>query len=97
MGRSYEQFDLEERCEIAGRRAAGESIRQIAAALDRAPSSVSRELKRNGGSSLAYKPAYAGQQAKARRWRGSRLRTQENCGVFTAGICTTVMRTLLWS
>ena len=73
MGRSYEQFDLEERCEIAGRRAAGESIRQIAAALDRAPSSVSRELKRNGGSSLAYKPAYAGQQAKARRWRGSRL------------------------
>jgi len=73
MGRSYQQFSLEERCEIASRRAGGESIRQIAAALDRAPSSVSRELKRNGGRSVAYKPAYAGQQAKARRWRGSRL------------------------
>src|SRR5882672_1077062 len=73
MGRSYQQFSLEERCEIASRRASGESLRQIAAALDRAPSSVSRELKRNGRSSAAYKSAYAGEQAKARRWRGSRL------------------------
>jgi len=73
MGRRYQQFSLEERCEIASRRVGGESIRQIAAALDRAPSSVSRELTRNASSSAAYKPAYAGQQAKARRWRGSRL------------------------
>jgi IS30 family transposase len=73
MGRRYQQFSLEERCTIASRRGAGESVRQIAAALDRSPSSVSRELKRNGGSSAAYKPAYAGEQAKARRWRGSRL------------------------
>jgi IS30 family transposase len=73
MGRNYQQFSLEERCEIASRCARGESIRQIAAALDRAPSSVSRELKRNASNSIAYKPAYAGQQAKARRWRGSRL------------------------
>jgi IS30 family transposase len=73
MGRRYQQFSLEERCEIASRRACGESIRQIAAALDRGPSSVSRELKRNASSSVAYKPAYAGQQANARRWRGSRL------------------------
>jgi IS30 family transposase len=73
MGRSYQQFSLEERCAIASRRVGGESLRQIAAALDRSPSSVSRELKRNGGSSAAYKPAYAGEQAKARRWRGSRL------------------------
>ena len=71
--KKYEQFSLEERCEIARRRAAGESIRQIAAALDRAPSSVSRELKRNSGNQVGYKPAYAGEQAKARRWRGSRL------------------------
>lgn len=71
MGRSYNQLSLEERCEIARRRAAGESLGQIAAALDRATSSISRELKRNGTSS--YKPAYAGQQAAARRWRGSRL------------------------
>lgn len=73
MGQNYQHFSLEERCELASRRAAGEPLRQIAAALDRAPSSVSRELKRNSGSSVAYKPAYAGEQAKARRWRGSRL------------------------
>ena len=73
MGRSYEQFDLEERCEIAGRRAAGESIRQIAAALDRAPSTISRELKRNRGTKIGYKPAYAQEQASARRWTGSKL------------------------
>ncbi len=73
MGQAYRHFSLEERCEIAQRRAAGEPIRQIAAALDRAPSSVSRELKRNSGSKLGYKPSFAGEQAKARRWRGSRL------------------------
>lgn len=73
MGRSYRQFGLEERCELARLHAAGASLRQIAAALDRAPSSVSRELKRNSGTGADYKPAYAGQQAGARRWRGSRL------------------------
>ncbi|MGH9593350.1 MAG: IS30 family transposase [Bryobacteraceae bacterium] len=73
MGQSYRHFSLEDRCEIARRRAGGESIRQVAAALDRSPSSVSRELKRNAGSKLGYKPSYAGEQAKARRWRGSKL------------------------
>ena len=73
MGRTYRQFSVEERCEIARRHAAGESIRQIAAALDRQPSSVSRELRRNRGTSVGYKPSYAHQQARARRWHGSRL------------------------
>lgn len=72
MGRCFRQFSLEDRCEIARRRQAGESLRQIAAALDCAPSSVSRELKRNAAAS-DYKPVYAGEQASARRWRGSRL------------------------
>jgi len=73
MGQVYEQLSLEERCEIARRCEAGETVRKIAAALDRSPSTVSRELKRNRGSGKRYKPAYAGEQAKARRWRGSRL------------------------
>jgi IS30 family transposase len=73
MGQAYQHFSLEERCAIAQRRAAGESIRQIAAALDRAPSSVSRELKRNSGTTVGYKPSYASDQARARRWRGSRM------------------------
>jgi IS30 family transposase len=32
-----------------------------------------RELKRNSGAQLGYQPAYTEQQAKSRRWRGSRL------------------------
>jgi len=73
MGRRYGQLGIEERCEIARRRGAGQSIRQIAASLDRAASSVARELKRNATSSGGYRPVYAGEQAKARRWSGSKL------------------------
>jgi transposase, IS30 family len=74
MGSSYEQLSLEERCRIAELRRAGASIRQVAADLDRAPSSISRELRRNAGSQPAgYRPAYAQDQAKARRWKGARL------------------------
>ncbi|HVW94234.1 MAG TPA: helix-turn-helix domain-containing protein, partial [Devosia sp.] len=69
MGHRYRQFSLEERCEIARLSGDGRSIRQIAAALDRAPSSVARELKRNSGAQVGYKPAYADEQASARRWR----------------------------
>lgn len=72
MGRCFRQFSLEDRCEIARRRQAGESLRQIAAALDCAPSSVSPELKRNAAAS-DYKPVYASEQASARRWRGCKL------------------------
>jgi IS30 family transposase len=73
MGEHYHQLSLEERCTIARLRQAGQSIRQIAAALDRQPSTISRELKRNCGKSVGYKPAYAQQQTGARRWSGSRL------------------------
>ena len=73
MGKHYDQVTLEERCTIARLRQAGQSIRQIATALDRSPSSISRELKRNHARQLGYQPAYAQQQAAARRWKGSRL------------------------
>ena len=66
-------FHLEQRCTIARHRQAGKTIRQIAAAMDRAPSTIARELKRNSGSQVGYQPAYAEQQAKSRRWKGSRL------------------------
>ena len=71
MGKKYEQITLEERCTIARLRQAGQSIRQIAATLDRSPSSLSRELKRNHGAQVGYKPSYAQEQAAARRWKGS--------------------------
>src|SRR5260221_4567030 len=73
MGEHYEHLSLEERCQIAQLRADGQSIRQIAAAVDRPPSTISRELTRNSGAQLGYKPAYAQEQARARRWTGSRL------------------------
>jgi transposase, IS30 family len=72
MERKFKQFNLEDRCEIARRRQAGDSIRQIAAAVGCAPSSISRELKRNTGAG-DYKPVYASEQAQGRRWKGCRL------------------------
>jgi IS30 family transposase len=77
MGQRYEQLSLEERCAIARLREAGQSLRQIAAALDRPPSTISRELKRNSGKHVGYRPAYADEQAQARRWSGSRLERDE--------------------
>jgi IS30 family transposase len=76
MGRGYAQLSLEERCTISRLQAEGRSIRQIAAALDRAPSTVARELRRNSGRQVGYKPSYADEQARARRWSGSRLERQ---------------------
>jgi transposase, IS30 family len=75
MGQSYDHLSLEDRCTIAKFQAEGRSIRQIAAAVDRSPSTIGRELKRNG-SKLTYKPGYAQEQSRARRWTGSRLERQ---------------------
>jgi len=76
MGRRYKQLSLEERCEIARLQADGRSVRQMAAALDRPPSTISREIRRNRGRHVGYKPSYAHDQAKARRWTGSRLQRE---------------------
>jgi len=45
MGKIYRQLSLEERCAIARFHEDGQSIRQIAAPLDRAASTISRELE----------------------------------------------------
>ena len=74
MGKTYQQLSLEERCAIARLLEAGQSIRQIAATLDRSASTISRELARNRTySKNAYKPVHADEQAWARRWRGSKI------------------------
>jgi transposase, IS30 family len=72
MERSYQQLSLDDRCEIARLQADGCAVRQIAAALGRSPSTISRELKRNRGAT-SYRPGYAQERATARRWKGSRL------------------------
>jgi len=73
MGKRYRQLGIEERCEIARLRAAGSSIRQIASALDRQPSTVAREIRRNVSRQKGYQAVYAEEQSRARRWAGSRL------------------------
>jgi IS30 family transposase len=76
MGSSYDQLTLDERCTIAELHRTGGSIRKIAAALDREPSTISRELKRNrsdGPRAGPYRPAYAQEQTAARRWSGAKL------------------------
>jgi IS30 family transposase len=77
MGKqNYTQLTLEERCTVSVLQKEGRSIRQIAAALARSASTISREIKRNETKTLGYKAGYAQQQARGRRWQGSRLERQ---------------------
>jgi IS30 family transposase len=64
---------LEEREEISRGIAAGRSVRRIAARLGRSPSTVSRELRRNGGCS-AYRASVADTCAWERTLRPKRCR-----------------------
>lgn len=69
----YNQIDLEERYEISRLQSTGSSIRKIATALDRSPSTISREIRRNANIKGQFLPSYADQQSQARRWTGSKL------------------------
>nr|WP_246222511.1 IS30 family transposase [Phytoactinopolyspora limicola] len=70
----------DERIEIADLHYAGVSIRQIAHRLGRAPSTVSRELRRNAssGQRAGYRPFEAHRRATARRARHHRRRIETN-------------------
>jgi transposase, IS30 family len=59
----------DERIEIADLRQAGLSMRAIASRLGRAPSTISRELRRNKTAGGGYRPFDAHRQATARRAR----------------------------
>ena len=76
MGKNYKQLSLDERCTIACLQREGRSIRQIAAALARSASTISREITRNNTKTKGYDSNYAEQQTKGRRWRGSKLERQ---------------------
>ena len=73
MGKHYTQLTIEERCEVARLLAAKTSQRKIATALGRAPSTITREVNRNGSQTAGYEPRYADDQAWARCWRGGKL------------------------
>jgi IS30 family transposase len=67
-----------ERIEIADLHRAGVSIRRIATQLDRAPSTISRELRRNSAEGRGYRPFDAHRAATVRRARGHRRRVEAN-------------------
>lgn len=68
----------DERFQIADLHRTGVSIRQIAATLGRAPSTISRELRRNATTGGRYGPFEAHRRAVARRARPHRRRLDTN-------------------
>lgn len=64
----------DERIEIADLRVQGLSVREIGRRLERAPSTVSRELRRNATAGCGYRPFDAHRLATARRARHHRCR-----------------------
>ena len=75
--RSFCSLTLAEREEISRSLAAGQSIRAIAASLDRAPSTISRELQRNGGG-MTYRANKADQAAWDRAKRPKPCKLSQN-------------------
>src|SRR5712675_1357337 len=83
MGQCYGQLSLEERVEIYRLHAGGRSQNEIASALDRAPSTISRELLRNSRPTKVwtggYEPVRAQQLAeRRRRWDGRVIISHES-------------------
>jgi IS30 family transposase len=75
--RSQLALSLAEREEISRSLVAGKSIRSIAALLGRAPSTISREIKRNGGQGC-YRTIQADQAAWDRAHRPKRCKLVQN-------------------
>jgi IS30 family transposase len=75
--RSRLALTLAEREEISRAVVAGQSIRSIAASLDRAPSTISREIKRNGDRET-YRASQADQAAWDRAQRPKTCKLVEN-------------------
>ena len=65
--RSYRQLTSEERYALSTLRKQGYTMRGIARALGRAPSTISREVRRNRRRDGGYRPFTADQRARARR------------------------------
>jgi IS30 family transposase len=86
MGRQYEQLSAEERGTIMAMLHQGSSVRSIGALLERAPSTIARELRRNGACTgnkplmgrprlvPGYDAVRAGERAKRLRCKARRRR-----------------------
>ncbi len=75
---STRYLSQDERIEIADLRRSGLSLRAIAGRLGRAPSTISRELRRNAPAGRGYQPFDAHRRATARRARHHRRRVDTN-------------------
>lgn len=73
MGKRYDQLDLDDRFEISRLHGAGRSCREIARVIGRAPSTVSREVRRNSLPKGGYRPASADRIALSRCRRVSKI------------------------
>src|ERR1700724_1933303 len=91
--RSRLALTLAEREEISRALASGHSLRSIASLLERAPSTISREIQRNGGQSC-YRASQADQAAWDRARRPKTCRLAENR--MLARIVATKLQ-LMWS
>ena len=83
--RREQSLSIEEREEISRGIAAGLSIRSIAAGLSRAPSTISREIRRNGGAK-DYRAARADQVAwdRAKRPKRCKLANDRSLSLLVA-------------
>ena len=68
---SSRYLSQDERIEIADLRQSGLSVRAIAGQLRRAPSTISRELRRNAATGRGYRPFDAHRRATVRRAHGT--------------------------
>lgn len=75
--RTYRQLTSEERYALSTLRKQGFTVRGIARALGRAPSTISREVRRNSRRDGGYRPGTAHDFA---RWRRSRSRRNQRFG-----------------
>jgi transposase, IS30 family len=71
-------LSLDERIEIADLHHAGVGVREIARRVGRAPSTISRELRRNATTAEVYRPFEAQRRATTRRARHHRRRVDAN-------------------
>lgn len=83
--RSPRYLSEDERIAIADLLAAGGTVRAIALALGRAPSTVSREVRRNADAHGSYR-AHQAERFSRERVRGSRPRRVSEDGVLRAAI-----------
>jgi IS30 family transposase len=92
---TYQQLQPDDRITIANMSQQGYSVRAISRTLQRAPSTISRELGRNTDAALAY-GAHVAQLRCMARWRTARASGK----LAAQSVCLGVVRTMLrwkWS